>query len=131
MRAGDLDNTAAPAVGFRFEEVVYLYGKIDAGARAQLEYNLFTRDYNVYLISLLPERKVAAKCFKWNVPYTRVIHVDSLLEIPEVCKAHRMLEYFDRDEKVLENVGMTGFQTKGTKWTSPEDFSPSSSMKTD
>ena len=130
MRLGDLDNSIAPAVAFRFENVIYLYGQIDQGARAALEYNMFQRDCNVYILTLMSQRKVMAKCLKWAVPYTRVIQVDSALEIPEICKVHRILEYYDRDEKILENVGTTGFQTKATKWTSPGDFSPNSSMKT-
>ena len=131
MRLGDLDNTVAPAVAFRFENVLYMYGKVDRSARAEVQKNMFQRNCNVYLITMLEERKVQAKCFKWAIPYTRVIQVESALEIPEICSIHRVLEYYDRDEKVLENIGTTGFQTKAIKWTSPEDFSPSSSMKID
>ena len=128
MRLGDLDNHNAPVIGFRFENVVYLSGSIDRGARAQLEQSMFTRDCNVYIITTMSQRKVQALCFKWAVPYTQVIQADSVLEIPELCRVHRMLEYYDRDAKVLENVGVTGFQTKAIKWTSSEDVSPTKGL---
>jgi hypothetical protein len=131
MRAGDLDNRIGASVGFRVEECLLQYGKIDAGARAHIEHAMFTRGQNLYLITLLPERSVQAKCYKWGVPYTKVFQVDSVLEIPELCRVHSMLEYYDRDVRVLESIGNVGFQTKGIKWTSPEDFSPNSLMKTD
>lgn len=119
MRFGNLSNELAHAVGVRFEHVIYNFGEVNKPGKAFCE-NLLQQHCNLYLVSLLPERKVRAWCYKWGVMYTNILAADSTLEIPPLCQAHHMLAYFDTDDRVLQAVRERGSpRVEARKWTQP------------
>lgn len=116
MKGGTLSNQVAPGVGVRFEHCVYNYGKINQPGRAFLD-KLLNIDCNIYLITMLGERKVKSICYKWGLPYTYVLQADSTLEISELCRAHHLQIYYDTDDRVLEAVSARGNpKTEAQKW---------------
>lgn len=116
MRSGDLSNELGYIVGIRYEAVLYNFGKVNQPGKAFLE-NLFQTSCNIYLLTLLDERKAKAWCYKWGCPYTQLIQAESLLEIPEICVANKMLAYYDTDDRVLEAVRARGNpRTEAIKW---------------
>lgn len=121
MDRGDLSNDLAPAVGVRFEHVLYNFGKVNEPGKAYVE-SLLRRDINLYLYTTLPDRKVRAWCYHWGVLYTRVISAESTLEIPELCRAHKLMLYVDTDDHILQAVSERGNpQIQIKKWEQPID----------
>lgn len=124
LKGGNLSNKAGYSIGIRFEGVVQigLEKKKNPHAIAYIEYLFNQGDINVFLITLGDERKAMSFCYKWGIPYTRIIKADSYLEIPDICLAHNLITYYDIDTNILEQVGNRGkLRTKAEKWISPED----------
>lgn len=118
MLNGDLSNNIGQVVAVKFEAVVYNFGKVNKPGKAYLEDLLYQGDKNILLITQMPERKVMAWCYKWAVPYSNVIQVDSVLEIPEITLAHHVSIYYDTDDRVLEQVRSRGkTRTLAIQWT--------------
>lgn len=119
MRGGELSNELGTTLGIRFENVVYDFGKVNQPGKAFLEH-LQSTNINVYLVTLLEERKAHAWCYKWGIVYQRVIQADSTLEIPDIAVANKFLVYYDTDDRILEAVSARGNpQTKAVKWQQP------------
>lgn len=118
MRGGDLTSQLAPAVGVIFEEIVrdFTTGKPNPPGKAFLE-SLVNKNFNIYLLTLMDERKTRAFCFKWAIPYTNVIQCDSVLEVPEVCWAHHLSVFYSTNERLLESVRSRGNpRCEAKKW---------------
>lgn len=119
MRAGDISNEVAPAVGIRFERVIRTEeGKLNRAAKAWIQAIIGELDCNVYIITTADERKARSFLYKWNVPYTRVIEAVSTLEIPDITRENELLTYHDIDLDILQNVRARGAkQTEAKQWT--------------
>lgn len=125
VRYGNLSNELAHSIGVRFEHIVYNFGKVNQPGKALCE-DLLQKDCNLYFFTLLPERKVKSWCYKWGVMYTNVIKADSTLEIPELCRAHVLLAYFDTDDRLLQAVRERGNPPiDAIKWEQPLGFTES------
>lgn len=116
MRAGDLSANAAPAVGVRFENVLYNFGKVNTPGKAFVE-DLLQKDVNIFLLTLMDERKVRAWCYKWNIPYTQVFQAESKFELIDIAIAHKLVVLYDTDERVLEMASARGKHQMATvRW---------------
>lgn len=119
MRSGNLSNELAHVIGVRFENVIYNYGKVNQPGKAFCE-DLLQKNCNLYFVTTLHQNKVRSWCFKWGVGYTNILVADSLLEIPELCRAHHMLAYFDTDDRLLQSVRDRGTpRIEAIKWSQP------------
>lgn len=118
MKFGDLSNKLAPIIGFRFENVIRKEdGKLNTAASAFIQDRVLATGCNVYIITSGERRKALAFCVKYNVQWTQVIEVDSILEIPEVCIANKMLIYYDTNKEVLYNINARGKdRVKAQEW---------------
>lgn len=124
MIKGDLSNELATKVAIRFEAVIYNFGKVNKEGEAFVE-SCMNKGFNVLLVTLLPERKAMAWCYKWCVPYTQLVQASSTLEIPEILHYHHVVAYFDTDERLLAEVAMRGNpQIEAMKWEQTGGFSP-------
>lgn len=122
MRGGELSNYTAPAVGVRFEWIIYNAGKLNQPGKAFME-SLMSKEVNAYIFTMLGERKAMAFCYKWHVPYSTIFGCESTLEIAELCVAHKMLVYYDTDDRLLELVAGRGtVQTSTIKWEQPVGY---------
>ena len=116
MRHGNLSNEIATKVAIRAEAVIYNFGQLNNEGKAFAE-SCVNKGFNLVLITMLPERKIRAWCYKWAVPYTYVIQADSTLEIPEILFQHRVAAYFDVDDRLLAEVSLRGNpQIEAIKW---------------
>lgn len=117
MRGGDLSNDMAPYVAFSFDRVVKRPdGKLDPRAKGLL-LQFMESDKNVLLITEEDKRKCMAFCMKWGVPWNQVIEVDSVFEIPDVCREIDVLWYWDTSDKILSSVrARGGLQVKVERW---------------
>lgn len=118
MRHGDLSKAMVPSIAVRWEYVVWdpTGGKPNLVGKAHLE-KLYNNELLVILITSADERKAKAKCYKWNIPYSKLLGVDSVLEIPEIAQAHKIIAYWDVDQRVLDNVKSSGpAQIETFKW---------------
>lgn len=122
MRGGNISNDIAPAIGFRFERLIKTEeGKLNRHVKGYIEQVIGDLDLNVYIITTNGQRKALSFCYKWGIPYTRIIQADSLLEIPEIVNENSLLTYYDLDLDVVQNVNSRG--RKGVKaelWMHPE-----------
>lgn len=108
MRNGDLSNEIAPTVGMRFERVIKTgEGKLNRSAKAYLQ-SINRLDINVVIITTGADRLAAAFCYKWGVPYFRVVPAESPLEIPDIVREMNMMTYYDLDTDILQNVNSRG-----------------------
>lgn len=116
MRGGDLSNEPARGIGFRFEGVLKAEQKLNKAAKAYLE-SVGSLNVNRIIITLEEARKAMAFCYKWSIPYYKVIQVESEFEIVEVCNEHKLLYYYDADRSVVENVNIRSRGVKAVQWT--------------
>lgn len=109
MKHGDLSKETVPAVAVRWEYVVWdpTGGKPNLVGKAHLE-KLFNNECEVILFTTGDERKAKASAYKWNLSYSKLIGVDSVLEIPLLAQAHQIIAYWDVDSRVLDNVRSSG-----------------------
>lgn len=123
MFKGDLDNQLAQGIGVRFEECIKRQdGSLDRSMKASMLTWMRNIDANIYVITTGNERKAAAFCLKWGVPYSKVIPVDSTLEIPDVVREMDMRSYWDQDKSILQNVNTRGHgKIRVEQWITPAD----------
>lgn len=108
MRGGDLSNELAATVGMRFERVIKTEeGKLNRSAKAYLQ-SINRLDVNVVIITTGPVRLAASFCLKWGVPYFRIIPAESPLEVPDIVREMDMINYYDIDRDILQNVNSRG-----------------------
>lgn len=108
MRHGNISNELAPSVGMRFERVIKTEeGKLNRAAKAFLSSKALA-DINTYIITTGEYRKALAFCVKWHIPYTAIIKADSTLEVPDIVREHDMVQYWDTDINILQNVNSRG-----------------------
>lgn len=108
MKYGDLSREAAASIGVRFEGVIKTQeGKLNRAAKSFLE-RLEQLDVMLYVITSGDYRKCLAFLVKWNVPYNKVISVDSLFEIADVCREQEFISYYDADKDIVYNVKSRG-----------------------
>lgn len=121
MKGGDLSNEVAPTLAIRFERVLRTEeGKLNRSAKAYLQ-SLRNIDINVVIITTKDSRKAAAFCYKWGIPYQRIVECDSTLEIPQVCREMDVLTYYDFDIEILQNVNSRGHgKIDVREWIIPE-----------
>lgn len=119
MRHGDLSNELAPAIGIRFEGVIKTEeGKLNKAAKAFLS-SRSLQDINTYIITTGARRSALAFCVKWHIPYTDIIQADSTLEVPDIVREHDMIQYWDTDNLILQNVNSRGSgRVEVKQWTS-------------
>lgn len=122
MKHGDLSNEIAPGVGIRFENIIKTEeGVLNKAAKSYLEV-LSGVDVMIYVLTTGEERKTMAFLYKWAVPYNKVLAVDSLFEIADVCREQKFISYYDVDRDVLHNVRSRGQQrTAAEYWDQYED----------
>lgn len=120
MRNGDLSNEIAPSMGLRFEGCIKTAeGKLNKTAKAYLGQLGRNVDVNIIVITTGDRRKALSFLVKWTVPYTRVVQADSLLEIPDIVRENDMIEYWDMDREIVQNVNSRGSGKINSKlWTS-------------
>ena len=109
MKHGDISAASAPIVGVRFEAIVRNFTNNTPNQKgvAYLE-SLLNLDCSILLLTLMDRRKALAFCYKWNVPYQKLVQIDSVLEIPQLLQAHKAQIYWDTNSKVIENVRSSG-----------------------
>lgn len=109
MKFGDLSNDLAPIVGFRFEKVIKKSdGKLNKQVKSYMQDVLLKTGCNLYILTTGDRKKALSFCVKYNIPWTQVIEIDSVLEIPEVCIENKMIVYYDNDGEVVYNVNSRG-----------------------
>lgn len=116
MEKGNLSNIPAKSIGIRFEGVIKKSsGELDREARVLAEQTSW--DKNVFILTTGDSRKVHSFCYKYNIPCTKILEVNTL-EIPQICQLHEFITYYDADRRVIEQVGLQGkVRTKGVLWT--------------
>lgn len=121
MRAGDISDEVAPAIGLRFERVIKTEeGKLNRSAKAYL-LSIARLDVNIHILTTGDPRRCMAFCLKWGVPYHRVIGCESTLEIPDVCREQDLLTFYDMDKTILQNINSRGYgKIEAKQWTSVE-----------
>lgn len=121
MRGGDLSNELAPAIGFRFEEVIKTAeGKLNRAAKGFIE-QVGRLNTNIYIITTGPQRKALAFIVKWGIPYTHVIEAETRLEVADIAREHDLITFFDVDTEVILNLNTRGNKkVKGELWTHRE-----------
>lgn len=122
MRGGNISNDVAPAIGFRFERLIKTEeGKLNRHVKGYIEQVLGDLDLNVYIITTNGQRKALSFCYKWGIPYTRIIQADSVLEIPDIANENTLLTYYDLDLDVVQNVNSRARkEVKAEQWMHPE-----------
>lgn len=121
MRGGNLSNDVARGIGVRFEGVLKTQsGGFSTEGKRYLE-SVGSLEINRFIITTGSERKAMAFCYKWSIPYFRVIEASSDLEIANICNEHAFLFYYDVDRRVIENVNSRSRGVKAIQWTSQED----------
>lgn len=117
MLRGDLTNEPAPGVGIRFERVVKTEeGKLNNSVKSHLQYIVRNVDANIYIITTENSRKAAAFCVKWGVPYRQIVEAVSDLEIPDICNHMELLQYYDLDQRVVQNVNSRSRGCRAELW---------------
>ncbi len=82
MRDGDLSNELAATIGMRFDRVIKTEeGKLNRSAKAYL-LSINRLDVNCVLITTGSDRLAASFCFKWGVPYFRIVQATHLSKFP-------------------------------------------------
>lgn len=118
MKFGDISNEPAPTVGIRFERIIKTdEGKLNMKAKGYLQ-SIWRLDINIAVITTGDERKALSFLSKWGVPYNRIIRAIAPYEVADVVRANDMVEYYDVDKDVLQNVISRGGRKVSVKeWT--------------
>lgn len=118
---GDITNDPAPGFGIRFERAIKTEeGHLNRSVKRYLHHVARSIDANIYLITTENPRKAAAFCVKWGVPYRQIVEAASDLEIPDICNEMELVQYYDLDQRVVQNVNSRSRGCKAELWTQVE-----------